>query len=122
MTGAATAVALVCLLALAYTYLGYPVAIGLCARLAGGRRRGAPAGDPAPAQPPQRPFVSVLLPALDAAAFLPAKLESLLGQDYPPERVEILVYCDGCRDDSVEVARALAAAPAAGGRVQVLVS
>ena len=97
---------------LAYTYLGYPVVIGLLARL----RRWRPA--------PTHSAVSVGdgLPAgLQRRRLLPAKIASLLEQDYPGP-IEILLYCDGCSDDSEPVARALAAD--AGGRrpVRVIVN
>ena len=107
--------AVVMLALLAYTYVGYPVAIGLLARLR--PRRPPPPGDRGAGE---LPMVSICLPVHNGAGYLPAKIESLLAQDYPPDRVEILVYCDGCTDDTEAVARALAAAPAAGGRIRVL--
>lgn len=94
-----------------YTYLGYPAAIGLLARLARHRRFAAPEGPPA--------AVSVCLPVHDGAAFLRDKIASLLAQDYPGP-LEILVYCDGCTDETEAIARALAAAPEAAGRLRVL--
>lgn len=109
-----TACALLAIALLAYTYAGYPIAIGLLARLFPVR--------PRPGDDSSTPSVTICLPVFNGAAYLPAKIASLLGQDYPPARVEILVYCDGCTDDSEAVARALAAAPAAGGRMRVLVS
>ncbi|HSS39705.1 MAG TPA: glycosyltransferase, partial [Polyangia bacterium] len=97
---------------LVYTYLGYPVAIGLLARLR--RRRVVAASGPLPS-------VSVCLPVYNGAAYLRAKIASLLAQDYPGS-IEILVYCDGCSDDTEAVARALAAEPAAAGRIRVFAS
>jgi cellulose synthase/poly-beta-1,6-N-acetylglucosamine synthase-like glycosyltransferase len=109
MTG--TSVAILSLLAvLAYTYLGYPLAIGLLARLR--RWRPTPAAG-------ALPTVTICLPIYNGAGYLPAKIASLLAQDYPSE-FDILVYCDGCSDDSEAVARSLAATPAAGGRVRVI--
>jgi poly-beta-1,6-N-acetyl-D-glucosamine synthase len=109
-----TAVALLTLALLAYTYLGYPIVIGVLARLVPVR----PA-TPAAQSGAALPFVSVCLPVFNGAKLLPAKVQSLLAQDYPPERLEILIYCDGCSDDSEAVSRALAAAPDAGGRIRV---
>jgi poly-beta-1,6-N-acetyl-D-glucosamine synthase len=112
--------------ALAYTYLGYPALIGLLARLAPWRpadRRHARDAARARGQGDRvavAPFVSVLLAVFDGAAELPGKIASLLAQDHPAARTEILIYCDGCRDDSEAVARAAASAPEAGGRVRVL--
>jgi cellulose synthase/poly-beta-1,6-N-acetylglucosamine synthase-like glycosyltransferase len=47
------------------------------------------------------------------------KIESLLAQDYPADRIEILIYCDGCTDDTEATARAIAASPEAAGRIRV---
>jgi cellulose synthase/poly-beta-1,6-N-acetylglucosamine synthase-like glycosyltransferase len=111
--GGAIAIALGLIAALAYTYVGYPVAIGLLSRLAG-RRAHAPADD-------NRPTVSICLPVHNGAAFLRAKVASLLAQDYPAEKVEILIYCDGCTDETEAIARELAAAETQGQRIRVLV-
>jgi biofilm PGA synthesis N-glycosyltransferase PgaC len=109
-----TGVALLALALLAYTYLGYPIAIGVLARLF--PVRPAP---PAPGNADALPSVSVCLPVFNAAQLLRAKVQSLIEQDYPAERLEILITCDGCSDDSETVARALAAAPEAAGRIRV---
>lgn len=49
------------------------------------------------------PLVSILIPCYDAARWLPATLESALGQTWL--QVEIVVVDDGSRDDSLAVAR-----------------
>jgi biofilm PGA synthesis N-glycosyltransferase PgaC len=106
------ALALGLVAALAYAYVGYPVAIGLLARLFGRRA-------PSTAWP-ELPLVSICLPVHNGAGFLRAKIASLLAQDYPADRVEILIYCDGCTDETEAIARALAA-EAAPDRIRVLV-
>jgi cellulose synthase/poly-beta-1,6-N-acetylglucosamine synthase-like glycosyltransferase len=110
--------AVVMLALLAFTYVGYPATIGLLAKLAPAPARiktdGGGAAESA------LPSVSICLPVCDGASFLAAKIESLLAQDYPAERIEIVIYCDGCRDDSEAIARALAATPRAGGRIKVI--
>jgi hypothetical protein len=112
----AATVAVLALALLAYTYFGYPVAIGVLARLRPVRpARGASEGAPVP-------LVTVCLPVYNGAKLLPAKLSSLLAQQYPADRLEVLIYCDGCQDDSEAVARALADAPEAAGRVRVFAS
>src|SRR5262245_60547605 len=79
---------------LAYTYIGYPAAIGLLARLL-----------PLQTQrdPSYTPFVSVLLPAYNVAQYLDAKLDSLLALDYPTDKLEILVYNDASTDSTGEI-------------------
>jgi cellulose synthase/poly-beta-1,6-N-acetylglucosamine synthase-like glycosyltransferase len=125
-----TLCALTALTLLAYTYVGYPIAIGLLARLMPHRTAGAaraptaspPATTGPKTDPKTSPKISALLPVFDGAAHLDAKLDSLLAQDYPPDLLEVLVYCDGCTDDTPERARARAAEPAAAGRIQVFSS
>jgi biofilm PGA synthesis N-glycosyltransferase PgaC len=109
------ACAALAILLLAYTYVGYPAVIGALARAFPVKAvTPTPTGAGAPT-----PTVSICLPVFNGAKFLPAKIESLLGQDYPGDRIEILIFCDGCSDDSEAVARALATSPAAGGRIRV---
>ena len=110
-----TALAVAALLLLAYTYVGYPIAIGVLARLARGRPKSA-AGDGA------RPRVTICMPAYNGADHLPAKIRSLFAQDYPADRLDILVYLDGSTDDSERIARELAASPEAAGRLRVIVA
>jgi len=54
------------------------------------------------------PRVSVLIPSYNHARFLPAAIESALGQTFPD--VEVLVADDGSSDGSLEVAERYAAA------------
>jgi len=103
--------AILILALLVYTYAGYPVVIGLLAS----RARRGPATGPAA----DRPFVSICLPVYNGGAYVKPKIESLLAQDYPADRFEILIYCDGCTDDTEATARAIAASPEAAGRVRV---
>src|SRR5258708_6318042 len=110
ITCAALAIAL-----LAYTYAGYPLAIGLLARLFPGRRRAAPVEGGGDVDTDDAPTVSICLPVFNGSAYLPGKIRSLLEQDYPAHRIEILVYCDGCTDDSEAIARAIASSAEAGG-------
>ena len=117
ITCAALAIAL-----LAYTYAGYPLAIGLLARLSPGLRRTERDGSRDDASTDEVPTVSICLPVFNGSAYLPDKLRSLLEQDYPADRIEILVYCDGCTDDSEAVARSIAASAEAGGRIRILSS
>src|SRR6266850_1004778 len=105
-----TASLLIALLLLVYTYAGYPLVLRVLAYFA------APRQSPARDSHQALPMVSVLMCVHNGAAFLPRKIESLLAQDYPPARLEILIYSDGSTDDTVELARTLAAAPEANGR------
>lgn len=83
---------------LGFTYVGYPLLVMAQARL---RPRPVARGD-------ARPTVTAILTVYDGAAGLAAKLDNLLGQDYPPGRLDIVVACDGCSDDSAAIARGYA--------------
>jgi succinoglycan biosynthesis protein ExoA len=45
------------------------------------------------------PFISVIVPVRNEARFIARTLDGLLGQDYPPDRFEVLV-ADGFSDDA----------------------
>jgi cellulose synthase/poly-beta-1,6-N-acetylglucosamine synthase-like glycosyltransferase len=76
---------------------GFAAGYYLLLTLAGLRLRPAPAADP--------PMVTVLIPAHDEEAGLPATLASVRASDYPPGRLRVLVVADNCTDDTAEVAR-----------------
>jgi hypothetical protein len=80
-----------------YTYLGYPVAIGILARVAPRR----PSGEPPDRAEPRS--VSICLPVSNGAGQLQPKLESLLAQAYPADRLEIMSCC--CSTTSVSRSR-----------------
>ena len=74
----------------AYTYAGYPALLWLRSRLA-----------PRPVRrEPIRPHVSLVIAAHNEAAVIRRKLESCFAQDYPEDRLEILVGTDGCTDST----------------------
>jgi cellulose synthase/poly-beta-1,6-N-acetylglucosamine synthase-like glycosyltransferase len=91
------------LLVVVYTYAGYPLLVALWARLA-----------PYRVVPQQgfEPSVSVCLSVHNGEKFLAQKLASLQALDYPPRLLEVLIYCDGSTDGTVELAQMLAQATA----------
>jgi poly-beta-1,6-N-acetyl-D-glucosamine synthase len=81
-----------------YTYLGYSI---LIAGLARARPR------PARREPIQ-PAVSLLIVAQNEERVIGAKLENALAQDYPPDRLEVVVASDGSTDRTEVVANEFA--------------
>lgn len=59
--------------------------------------------------------VSVLIPAHDEAAWLPACLDALLAGTPPPSPAEVIVIANGCTDDTAAIARGYEGAAAARG-------
>ncbi len=80
---------------LVYTFAGYPAGVWLLARWR-----------------PRRidkqnvtPTVSVIMVVRDNAMHIQAKLTNLSTLNYPRERMEIIIACDGCRDGTPRLAR-----------------
>jgi cellulose synthase/poly-beta-1,6-N-acetylglucosamine synthase-like glycosyltransferase len=86
---------------LVYTYVGYPVLVFVLSRL-----RPLPSATPPAAE--AEPFVTVCVPAWNAAPWLATKLDSLLALDYPEQKIEFIVCSDGANDGGDEVVRAYA--------------
>jgi cellulose synthase/poly-beta-1,6-N-acetylglucosamine synthase-like glycosyltransferase len=82
-----------------YILIGYPLLLGLA------RFRTAP---PVAKDLSFQGTVSIVLAVYNGAAFLRAKLDCLLGLDYPRELVEILVVSDGSTDQTEDIVRSYA--------------
>src|SRR5262249_41371099 len=52
---------------------------------------------------PQGPFVSVVMPVRNEAAFIRRSLGAVLGQDYPSDRMEIIIADGQSTDDTREI-------------------
>jgi Glycosyltransferase like family 2 len=86
---------------LAWTQAGYAAALALLDRL-----RPAP---PAPPAAPELPVVTVVVPAFREEAMIARRIENMLALDYPRDRLEVVVACDGSPDDTPARARAAGA-------------
>ncbi len=81
-----------------YAYAGYPIVVWCAAR-----RRANPVDAAAPgagqeAADAVRPFVSLVLAAYKEERYIVQRLHNALTQDYPADRLEIIVGCDGAED------------------------
>jgi len=83
---------------IAYTHVGYPLALRAMAALRGARPEPPP-------EPADLPSVSLIIAAFDEAEVIGRKIENALALDYPRERLEIVVASDGSSDDTVALAR-----------------
>jgi glycosyltransferase involved in cell wall biosynthesis len=91
---------------LAYTHAGYPLVLAALAR----GRGDAPSGPAPEAEPPS---VSVIVSAYAEQDVISDRVANLRALDYPPDRIEVIVACDGSPD-------ATAARAAAAGADRVL--
>ena len=84
--------------AVVYTYLGYPIVLRLLRLFI---RR------PIKREPVQ-PFVSILVPAYNENDVIAEKIRNVLAIDYPADRFELAVACDGPSDGTSDTVRPLA--------------
>ena len=83
-----------CLAVLAYTYVGFPLLVGLWGSL---RRRHVHRED-------VTPTVSLIVAAYNEEDVIEAKLRNCLALDYPEESLQVLVASDGSDDRTEEIA------------------
>ncbi len=101
-----TALAIVfwaCVGLLLYAHLGYAVLLVAIARL---RRSRDGAQTPSAADPPT---VSVIVPAYAEQDVIAGRIANLRALDYPADRLQLIVACDGSPDATPERARAAGA-------------
>jgi cellulose synthase/poly-beta-1,6-N-acetylglucosamine synthase-like glycosyltransferase len=91
-----------CLAAVVYAYVGYPLVIGFLSRLFGRL-----AAAPAPADG-ELPSLSLLVAAHNEEEVIADRLRNALATDYPPDRFEVVVACDGCTDATADIVRGFA--------------
>lgn len=84
--------------------LGYVLLLGMYLRAWRALPQYRPHRDPDSGPPV---FMSVIIPARDEAPHIAACLQSIAGQEYPPDRFEIILVDDHSTDDTAEVAESL---------------
>jgi poly-beta-1,6-N-acetyl-D-glucosamine synthase len=83
---------------LAYTFFGYPLLMAAWAKLRPWPVRRAP----------HLPHVAVVVVAYNEAGRIADKIETCLAQDYPSERMRVLVVSDGSTDATCDIVRSYA--------------
>lgn len=81
-------------LMLGYTYAGYPLVVWMWARLRGQDVVTGHVGD-------ELPFVTILVVAHNEESRIAARVENLLGLDYPADRLDIVIASDASNDQTV---------------------
>jgi Glycosyl transferase family 2 len=83
-----------------WTQLGYALSLALLARLLGGERGSEEIPDPQ-----GLPSLSLIIAAHDEESVIAAKVRNARELDYPRDRLELIIACDGCSDATAERAR-----------------
>jgi len=89
-----------------WTQLGYAAALWLADRtraLAPARHVAGPQAAPRSSQ--ELPSLSLIVAAHDEQEVIAAKVANALALDYPRERLQVIVACDGCADETAQRAR-----------------
>jgi len=89
----------VCAALIVWTQIGYALALALVARLFAPRRSAPPHPGASP------PMVSLIVAAHDESSVIAAKVANARALDYPRGRLQVIVCCDGCEDDTAAAAR-----------------
>lgn len=96
---------LVCIASLAlvaYSYIGYPILLMLYARLIGSRQ--SEAADQRRSSR-QWPYVSLVIAAYREERVILERVHNALLMDYPADRIEIIIGCDGKEDATGDLVR-----------------
>ena len=51
------------------------------------------------------PSISIVVPAFNEQQWIAEKIHNLAVLDYPPERLQVIIACDGCSDETPSIAR-----------------
>ncbi|HEX4809087.1 MAG TPA: glycosyltransferase family 2 protein [Bryobacteraceae bacterium] len=100
----------ICLAIPVYAYLGYPLTLILLRRIVHN----------SVAKREITPFLSLIVPAYNESATIVRKIHNSLALDYPSDRIEIVIACDGCRDRTPELAEEAARESGSAERIRVL--
>jgi cellulose synthase/poly-beta-1,6-N-acetylglucosamine synthase-like glycosyltransferase len=85
-----------CAALIVWTQVGYALALLLLDRLTAGSGEHRPAG--------KLPSVSLIVAAHDEQPVIAAKVANMLALDYPRDLLEVIVACDGCADQTAQIA------------------
>jgi glycosyltransferase involved in cell wall biosynthesis len=99
----------VCTGLLVYTHLGYPLLLAGVAWLRRSILAGQPASHRGGGAAHDLPSVSVIVAAYAEEAVITRRVANLRALDYPDDRLEVIIACDGSPDDTAARARAAGA-------------
>jgi hypothetical protein len=89
-----------------WTQVGYAAALALLARVFAPGRADVGDGTATTGEPGATPpSLSLIVAAHDEQSVIVAKVRNMLSLDYPRDRLELIVACDGCADATAERAR-----------------
>lgn len=110
-----------CIAAVAYHHVGYPVLLRALARQAAARTPGTEGhGMPANVGLGQLPSMTIIVPAFNEQDVIAQKIENLARINYPADRLDIIIALDGCTDSTKAIAEAAVARARAGVPIRIV--
>lgn len=89
-----------------YQHVGYPLVLRWYARRNPAQQAKQPSRGYRPcSDDASLPGVTILMPAYNEAGYIAEKIRNLASIDYPRDRLKVLIVCDGCSDNTADVAR-----------------
>ena len=88
-----------CLGGVVYVYLGYPLLVWSLSKWFGRRHQASRVEDE------QLPSLTLLIAAHNEEAVIEDRIRNALAMDYPSEKLDILIACDGCHDATPAIVR-----------------
>lgn len=85
-----------------YHHAVYPVLLRMLAR-----RKMAVIPEAATVATGYSPTVTLIVPAHNESNVIARKIANLMALDYPAEKLNVIISCDGCTDDTASIARQL---------------
>jgi lipopolysaccharide/colanic/teichoic acid biosynthesis glycosyltransferase len=99
-----------CIAAVAYHHVGYPVLLRTLARQAASRAQQVePQTLTADISREQLPSITIIVPAFNEQEVIAQKIENLSRINYPADRLDIVIALDGCTDSTRAIAQAAVA-------------
>lgn len=92
-------ITIILIILIIYGHVGYPLLLNLFFRLKERRLNTSPSNRSGISD---CPHVHMIIPAFNEEAVIQQKISSLNWLDYPENKLSITIYCDGCKDNTVQ--------------------
>lgn len=100
-------ITLLCGLLIIYHHVGYPVILKIIKKYSNNRSQKYPIKRQydQSSNDQSLPSFTIIIPAFNEQQWISEKIFNLSALDYPAEKLEIIISCDGCTDETANIAR-----------------
>ncbi len=106
-----TTITIICMLLIIYHHVGYPLLLKKLITLPASEQTATKQGNTKSTSSNNVKYASiaVVIPAYNEQQYIAEKIRNLAILDYPSSQLKVIIACDGCRDDTAQIARNTAA-------------